>query len=134
MTSRLITPEEVYGLAYANVSEYTPVEVITDADIAVAEKRYLKPVIGDELYASLLAGEYPTLLDNYVAPALALFVREVVDAPSAPASVAGMKRARGMRKILSDYLDDNESSFPEYDADENILKRCQIHGADIQIH
>ncbi len=133
MTTNLITPEEVYGLAYANVSEYTPVEVITENDITVAERRYLIPVVGDELYASLLAGSYSSLLDDYVAPALALFVREVIDAPSAPASKAGLRRARTMLKRLSDHLDDNSSSYAEYDEDTNILKRCRIHGGDIQI-
>lgn len=133
MIQTLITPAEVYDIAYSSVAQYTPVEVITEVDILTAEQRYLVPVIGERLYAAISSGEYTSLVSDYIAPTLSLYVREVVNAPSAPASKDGMRRARAMMIYLSDYLDDNQDSYPEYVESENILKRCRIYGADIQI-
>lgn len=133
MTTTVITPSEVYELAFSAVYEYTPVEVITEADIVLAEQKFLIPIIGGDLHAAILDEQYSTLVSDYIATALALCVREMVNAPSAPASKDGMRRARAMMRRLSDHLDDNQSSYPEYVESENILKRCRIHGHDIQI-
>ncbi len=128
----LITPSEVRDIAYAG-EEYTPLELITSASITVAEQRYLIPVIGTELYTALSEGEYSTLLEDYVAPALALYTREVINAPAAPSSPFGMRRARAMMLHLSDLLEDSPSDYPEYKSEDNILNRCRIYGGNIQI-
>ncbi len=94
--------------------------MIAPSDIASAEQRYLIPVIGQSLYDVMMGGAYPTLLDDYVAPAIAEYVREVVDAPSAPASAKGVRRARTMMIRLSRHLDDNEQLYPEYCSSDNI--------------
>ncbi len=133
MITTLIDPARVIDLAYSNV-EYTPPQMVTLPDIIDAEQRYLTPVIGEALRDALLGGAYPTLLSDYVAPALALFVREVADAPTAPRSKGGLRRARAMMLRLSNFLDQNVEEYPEYDPESNTLKRCRIDGTHIQIH
>ncbi|MFI3304172.1 MAG: hypothetical protein SNF68_06000 [Rikenellaceae bacterium] len=132
MTNILISPQRVLELAYAN-AEYTPVSMITNADILTAERRYLIPVIGEQLYIALADGEYPVLMDEFVAPALAQYVREVANLPSAPRTREGMCRARMLMLRLSDELDKNSVTYSEYVASENILKRCRINGTHIQV-
>ena len=84
----LITNEQVISLAFGD-GEYLSPEVILDSDIALAEDRYIVPVVGAELHQALLDGSYPTLLDDFVAPALAMAVRTVVQ--PAPASSGSAK-------------------------------------------
>lgn len=125
-------PKRVLELAYDGV-DFTPDIDITINDIVTATNRYIIPVIGKALYEQLLEGNYPVLMNDYVAPALALYVREVVDAPTAPRSAAGLQRARSMLMRVSDFLDEDSASYPEYEASRNILKRCRINGSNIQI-
>ena len=73
----LITNEQVISLAFGD-GEYLSPEVILDSDIALAEDRYIVPVVGAELHQALLDGSYPTLLDDFVAPALAMAVRTII--------------------------------------------------------
>lgn len=129
---RLMEPKRVLELAYDGV-DFTPDIDITINDIVTATNRYIIPVIGKALYEQLLEGNYPVLMNDYVAPALALYVREVVDAPTAPRSAAGLQRARSMLMRVSDFLDEDSASYPEYEASRNILKRCRINGSNIQI-
>ncbi|MFI3259652.1 MAG: hypothetical protein R3Y16_06105 [Rikenellaceae bacterium] len=132
MIMRLMEPKRVLELAYDGV-DFTPDIDITINDIVTATNRYIIPVIGKALYEQLLEGNYPVLMNDYVAPALALYVREVVDAPTAPRSAAGLQRARSMLMRVSDFLDEDSASYPEYEASRNILKRCRINGSNIQI-
>ena len=73
----LITPSQAVALAFAD-GEYLAPEAITEADIAAAEHRYIEPVAGSALCEALAAGIYPALLADYVAPALAMAVRTMV--------------------------------------------------------
>lgn len=133
MIKTLIDPARVIDLAYSNV-EYTPQDMVSVSDIVAAEVRYLLPVIGEALYSALSEGCYPLLLSDYVAPALALFVREVADTPTAPRSKMGLAKARAMMVRLSDFLDANSAEYVEYDPTSNILKRCRLYGTHIQVH
>ncbi|MFI3304887.1 MAG: hypothetical protein R3Y68_00055 [Rikenellaceae bacterium] len=132
MIDTLITPQRVVELAYSNAN-YTPSSMIAETDIVTAERKYLIPVIGERLFAALRNGAYLDLMEDYVAPALALYVREQANLPSAPRSAEGMSRARSFIRRLSDHLDDNCATYAEYVASDNILKRCRINGTHIQI-
>ena len=67
----LVTPREVIDLAFAD-GGYLPPEAIGTVDIAAAEARYLLPVTGPALWQKLAEGEYPTLREEFAAPAAAL--------------------------------------------------------------
>lgn len=70
----LVTPREVADLAFAD-GGYLPPEAIGTVDIAAAEARYLLPVTGPALWQKLAEGEYPTLREEFAAPAAACAVR-----------------------------------------------------------
>lgn len=69
----LATPQQVIDLAFAANEKITPVS-IKETKIDAAQEKYIRPVLG-KLYDALLDGKYPELLDNYVRPALAYYVR-----------------------------------------------------------
>ena len=73
----VITNEQVIQLAFGD-GEYLSPEVILVSDITTAEHRYILPLVGEELYKALLGGSYATLLNDYVAPALAMAVRTMI--------------------------------------------------------
>ncbi|MFR9650741.1 MAG: hypothetical protein SNG35_01800 [Rikenellaceae bacterium] len=127
----LIEPQRVIAIAYAG-SGYIPQELITQSDIITAQQRYLIPVVGEGLFNALMMGEYTALYDDYVEPALAHFVKIIVDAPASPATKRSLTIARTMMRRLSDYLDDNARSYPEYSGSENILKRVRLDGGFVQ--
>ncbi len=132
MKDILITPQRVVDIAYSNC-DYTPPSMISECDIVTAQRKYLAPVVGEQLIAALLRGDYLGLMEEYVAQPLALYVRELANLPSAPRSSEGMSRARSMMRRLSDHLEDNKAAYPEYVASCNILKRCKIDGNFVQI-
>lgn len=151
----LITPEDVLKIAFCEAEYITPT-TISNTDIVTATNRYILPIVGEELVVALLNGEYPTLLEQYVAPALAFAVRHTVQPTlnlrvadsgllsprtenhttpqqSAVVSYATSIRSR-MRELLarlSDHLD--EAGYAEYNPKSNILNRCSIDGGFIQI-
>ena len=153
----LITNEQVISLAFGD-GEYLSPEVILDSDIALAEDRYIVPVVGAELHQALLDGSYPTLLDDFVAPALAMAVRTMIQpALNVCTGQAGLRISSSLRadsstksamemlqkslrlrrqillKRLSNYLKAHASQFPTYDAESDILQHCTIDGGYIQI-
>ncbi len=128
----LIEVQRVIEIAYADAG-YIPPEIITQSDIVTAQLRYLRPVIGEEMIDALMAGSYSTLYDDYVEPALAHYVRVVVDAPSAPSTPKALVVARTFMRQLSDYLDDNASQYSEYEPSDNILKRVNLDGGFAQV-
>ena len=71
----LVTPREVIDLAFAD-GGYLPPEAIGTVDIAAAEARYLLPVTGPALWQKLAEGEYPTLREEFAAPAAERFFRQ----------------------------------------------------------
>lgn len=154
----LITPSQAVALAFAD-GEYLAPEVITDADIAAAGHRYIEPVAGSALCEALVAGRYPDLLADYVAPALAMAVRTMVQralnvrtgqmglsVPDCSGSQTAVQsataelqrsivaRRRALLARLSDHLAEYGAEFPEYDASHDAMKHCTIDGGIVQIH
>ncbi len=127
----LIEAQRVIAIAYAG-SGYIPEEIITHSDIVTSQQRYLIPVIGPSLFDALMMGEYSSLYDEYVEPALAHFVKVVVDAPSSPATKRSLVVARTMMRRLSDHLEQNIALYPEYNPENNILKRVRLDSGYVQ--
>lgn len=153
----LITNEQVIKLAFSD-GEYASPEVVLDSDIASAADRYIVPIVGTELYEEMLGGSHTTLLDDYVAPALAMAVRTMIQPslnvrtgelglyiPSSARSDTAIKtavhtlhkslrlRRQSLLKRLSNYLKRNASEFASYDAGNDIMQRCSINGGYVQI-
>ena len=153
----LITNEQVISLAFAD-GEYLSSEVILDSDIAAATSRYIIPIVGAELYEALLDGSYSTLLDDYVAPALAMAVRTMIqpalnvrtgqcglhiptsarsDSSTRSATHSLQKSLRLRRqtllKRLSDHLREHASDFAGYDAGCDAMQKVCTGGGFVQI-
>ena len=153
----LITPVQVVQLAFPP-DESLPADAVTDADIAAAARRYLIPVIGNRLYEKLMIRTDRTFVDQYLAPPLALYTRLLIQprldirtgrcgttAPKPDGTSAASEESRRMlRKSLLtqaralmvravEYIELYAESFPEYDPEENILKRCSLDGKLVQI-
>lgn len=154
----LITPSQCVALAFAD-GEYIAPEAILEADIAVATHRYINPVAGSALCEAMAAGRYETLLAEYVAPALAMAVRTMLqralnvrtgqmgltvpDCSGSQTAVqsasTALQRSLGARRRallarLSDYLAEHAADFPEYDPSRDAMKNCTINGGIVQIH
>lgn len=153
----LITSEQVAALAFSG-GEYLDPAAVAESDIAAAEVRYVRPVVGQRLYEQLLAGEYAQLLTDYLAAPLALWTRVLIQtrlevrtgscgavvadpdgtepvSESQSSRLLGALRsqARALMQRASDHLDQQAADYPEYDPQQNILKRCRIHGDFVQI-
>ncbi len=132
MIKTLITPQDVIDLAYAG-APYTPPSTITEADILAAQQRYITPVVGESLMESFANGEYTDLLEDYVVPALAEYVRIDCNSATAPATKRERQRAKVLLRLLSDHLEDNASSYPGYSSFDNVLNRCNCDGGFVQV-
>ena len=153
----LLTPEQVVCSAFAE-SECLSADVVTEADIVAATSRYITPIVGQSMVEKLAEQEYPTLMDEYVAPALAAAVRAVIQpiinlrtgdsglvAPKgesfttpSQSSVTALQqrlkcRQRELLKRLSEHLNNCSEEYPEYDPECNILNRCSLDGGFVQI-
>ncbi len=133
MIRTIIESDKVMALAYAD-APYTPQQMITPSAIITAQQKYLVPVIGNAMIDAIQQDKYIDLFEDYVAPALALYVRYVVDGSGAPTAKTILQRAREMNRRLSRYLEENCVIFPEYESSANILKRCSLDGGFAQIH
>ncbi len=149
----LITPEEVMRLAFSTDEVYN-IAVITDLDIATTEERYLCPIVGHELYDKLLAGNYPSLRDDYIAPQVAAWTRYIVEpllasrcdvcmatSSSSADNEATTERCRSLRlrartlsRALAEHLNTRATDYPEYNPDKNPLNRCSIDGNIVQVY
>ena len=152
----LIKNTDVIALAFGD-GEYLSAEVVGEVDIAVAEERYIRPILGKALYEALLGGDYGTLCAEYVAPAVAMAVRTMIQpalnvrtgqaglsissslrSDTASKSAIGelqrslVKRRRALCRRLSNYLKIHASEFPEYDRRTDVLQHCVIDGGYIQ--
>lgn len=148
----LITPAQVLALAFTDGESPSP-DAVPAAEILVAEVRHIAPVAGRRLLDRLRAGAYPELLEEYVAPALALFVRAALaprlavrsgqygcvqprseyyaaasDAQAGALRESLVESARTLLVRLSDHLDAARDDYPEYVPGRNVLHRCRIHG------
>ena len=154
----LITNEQVISLAFGD-GEYLSPEAVLDSDIAAAASRYIVPVVGTELYEALLNGSHKSLLDDFVAPALAMAVRTMIqpalnvrtgqlglqissslraDSSTKTAMQTLQKSLRLRRqtllKRLSNYLRTHTLEFSEYNPSNDVLQKCSIDGGFVQIH
>ena len=149
----LITPTDVMSLAFSRDEHYN-VAVVTDLDIAAAEERYLCPIVGRTLYDKLLAGNYPSLKADYVAPMVAAWTRYLVEpllASRCDICVEGHAttadnvslaercrslrlRARTLTRSLAEHLNAQASDYPEYNPNTNPLNRCSIDGNIVQVY
>ena len=153
----LITNEQVISLAFGD-GEYLSPEVVLPADIASAEARYIIPVVGEKLHQEMLDGAQKTLLEDYVAPALAMAVRTMIQPalnvrtgqgglyiPTSARSDTSVKstthllqkslrnRRQALLRRLSNYLKNHASEFPNYDANCDVMQRCSIDGGYVQM-
>lgn len=154
----LITKEMVVELAFGD-GEYLSAEAIGEADIAIAEDRYLRPVVGEGMLAALSEGRYPSLMEEYVAPALAMAVRTLIqpalnvrtgqcglsisstyrsDSSTKSATIVLMRSLEGRRKALferlSNHLKTNVAEYVEYDLSRDAKQNCSIYGGIVQIY
>jgi hypothetical protein len=157
MTKSIITSTEVLAIAFSD-GEYIPAEAIAEADIVAATERWVTPVVGSALLEKVAQGDYAELRD-YLSTAIAFHTRLMVQprlnastsllgltvggGSSRRASDEGLRRelmrslrtrARQALRALSEYLEQNKASYKEYNAKENILKKCCCDGGFVQIH
>lgn len=153
----LITNEQVISLAFGD-GEYLSPEVVLDSDIVAAAEKYILPVVGEELYEEMLNGSHRSLVDNFVAPALAMAVRTMIQpalnvrtgqtglhisssmrADTSTKSAAQMlqkslyARRQVLLKRLSNHLKRHASEFASYNPEKDVLQRCSINGGYVQI-
>lgn len=148
----LITPEKVASQAFAPL-DYVASDDVNPMTIAVAQERFVVPVLGEAMVEAMVGGAYPELTDKWVGSALALYTRVLM----MPA-LALRTGAAGVVKGANQYLDaatENDlrslrrstlaqattllqkavakiesapDKYPEYDARQNIWRRCRING------
>lgn len=152
----VITNEEVISLAFSD-GEYVSPDVVLDSDIASAAHRYIIPIVGKELYGEMLEGSHQTLVADFVAPALAMAVRTIVQPalnvrtgqtglyiPSSTRSDSSTRntinsfhkslrlRREALLKRLSDHLRGHASEYPSYNPGSDIMQKWSISGGYVQ--
>lgn len=158
MVKSIITSAEVVELAFSD-GGYVASEAIAEIDVVAATERWIVPVVGRALLESVAEGKYEELKSDYLAPAIALYTRLLVQprlnvatnqlgltTPAGTSHKAAERaareelqralkiRARTALKRLSEYVDENRELFAEYIPSKNILKRCWCDGGFVQIH
>lgn len=153
----LITPTEALRRAFRS-DERLAADSFTEADVAVAEQRFLRPMLGASLHDRLLAGGNTRFVEEYLAAPLAFLTRLVAqprlallaspvgllmaetattEAAKTEARHALMRELRMQAKTLlkraAEYLDTHKNEFPEYDPDQNVFNRCMTDGGFVQI-
>ena len=145
----LISPREVRELAFAG-RVGTGAVCVDEAVINSAQRKFIEPVVGS-LYKRLENGDLPELLDGYIKPALAMYVKLQV-LPSLAVSMGSMgvvktkgnnmvpagvddiylvkKQVRSDARALIwraiDHIEANPGIYPEYDRTENVLNRVSV--------
>lgn len=151
----LISPDEVVELGFEPLDHITG-ENVSRITIGVAQERFIEPVFGGEMIEAFVRGDYADLLEGYVAPALALYVKMLMLPMMALRVSAGgvvrggvegldcatdMEVQQTQRKISSQaqqlirqavrIIEQSPETYPEYRAGRNILNRCRIEGGVI---
>ena len=143
----ILTPTDVYNLAFSAEENYNS-SAVRQTDIAIAESRYLIPVVGETIYTKLLNGGYYDLRVDYVAPMLSAWIRYMVEPLLAErcgldhGTMAVDDRLLSRLKMmameqsrrLSAYLDSHSDEYPEYNPVDNPLNHCSIDGNIVQIY
>ncbi len=148
----LIKPEDVLRLAYSS-EELLPSTIINECDIVEAESRYIQPLVGEAMMEALHDGEYGEFVDEYIAPALAIWTRYCVEQMAYSRCVvchgeelsttaikrlhlilrALRRKASTLTRRLTEHLNAHGDDYPEYSAFNNPQNRCFIYGDIIQI-
>lgn len=151
MMNSLITAREAAEIAFPG--QFMGCEAISEATIAAAEQRFIVPVVGERLYRRMLEGAYRMLRTEYLAPALALWVKlsmlpsmavqsgemGVVELESGVLKGAGKEKldllcrrtrceAAAMLRRAVAHIEARAEEYPEYCPQENVLNRCVIGG------
>lgn len=147
--NNLITAEEVVKLAFSVTEQIKPTAIV-ESKIIAAEEKYLRPVLGSLLDA-LKNGKYPELLNDYIKPALAYYVRYGIipdlslklnsmgaqTAFTNHTSAATDKQRSEMRMQAKDDADAlllkalryiKDGDFPEYDSQKNVRRKVIMNG------
>lgn len=140
--TKLVTAQEVIDNVFTN-NTVDPF-IIKDYFIDVAQEEHIRPLIGDDLYDTILAGSLSaanqTLLDDYIKPCLYFYVKyEVITDMALNTTDKGIMvsesdfgsaasgrdradliaKAKKMGDTLADklvrFLNDNSSSYAEWD-------------------
>ncbi len=145
----IITPAEVAALAFPGSLDPEG-GFVAQASILAAQHKFLKPVVNN-LYTTL--ENHPELLEEYVKPALAQWVRFLalpaiaaqvggtgIIAPRgqnfesvAPMSAATLRArskadARALTRRMVEHIEANTARYPEYDPALNVLNRTSTTG------
>lgn len=156
MDNVIVTPAEVVRLAFADGGYVSP-EAIGEADIEAAVRRWVEPVAGRGVCRAVAGGRYPEAREYLAAAAAACTRLEVQPRLNVTTGQAGLTQPLGlfaeaaaesarielMRSLrvqahamlcrLTEYLDENAASIPEYDPRANVLKRCFTYGGLVQV-
>lgn len=145
----LITPQEVTLIAFSPTEQITPSSII-ESKIIAAEEKFIRPVLG-KLVDALKEGKYPELLNDYIKPALAYYVRYSIipdlslklnsigaqTAFTAHSNAATDRQRSEMRMQAKDDADALlskalrhivEGEYPEYEARKDVRNKIIIKG------
>lgn len=152
----IITPTEVIEMAFGTTHTLRT-ESIPTHTILAAQRRFVRPVVGEELYALIVAEEPEERVASFVAeylklplalyvaslllPSLAVQVGtagvvrlsgesfEAADEGSLRRAVRRLRRdAEALLDAATDHLATAPSTFPEYHPEANIRQRVSIEG------
>ena len=156
MDNAIITPAEVLRLAFPD-GGYVSSDAVGETDIAAAVERWVVPVAGRGVCAAVAAGSYPDLKELVAAAAAAATRLEIqprlnvctgqggltqvsnvyAEAAAESARIELMRSLRFEVRVslrrLTEYLNENAASVPEYDPRRNVLNRCSTDGGFVQI-
>lgn len=146
----LMTTAEIARTAFGgNIAA----DAIGDSAVIAAQLRYLKPVLGNSFYKAVEEGKYERFVEEWIKPALALFVKYMV-LPSVAFRIAelGVVRFEGdffhaassedisrLRRVAKsdartalaaavEHVESSPASYPEYDVRRNIRRRISVEG------
>lgn len=150
----LISPQQVIDLSFAKSDQIT-IDSIKDTKIDAAQEKFIRPVLGD-LYQSLVEDKYTQLLEEYIQPALAYYVRYTIipdlslklndigvqNPFTAHSNAATDKQRAELRLQAKDdanalldkairYISDNYKDFPEYNPNCDVRKQVTMTGGTI---
>lgn len=150
----LISAENISSLIFTREESYNET-MITAMDIAEAESHYLLPIIGNNLYNAMLSGSYAELVEEYITPMVAAWVRYIIEPHLASRCCVYhaerniteainentelvlrslRSKAKTLSHRLSDHLNANTTKYVEYNPSDNPLNRCFIYGDIIQVY
>lgn len=149
-----MTPSEVALTAFGGENNVL-MDAITEAAIASAQQKFLRPVLGG-LYGALENGQYTELLEGFVKAALAQWVKYMVlPALSAQTGALGviqysgqgfsgagdkalarlLHRTRSDARALTDtlirHIESSPDEYPEYRPKDNAANKVSIAGGVI---